>query len=48
MGLATERRFTTYPRWSDYAAARTTRIQLALFSRVTILAMKLRHGGQSR
>jgi hypothetical protein len=40
LGLETQRQ------WSDQAIARTTPILLALFSLVTVLALKLSHGGE--
>jgi hypothetical protein len=40
LGLETQRQ------WSDHAIARTTPILLALFSLVTVLALKLSHGGE--
>jgi hypothetical protein len=40
LGWATQRQ------WSDRAIARTTPVRLALFSLVTILALRLRQGGQ--
>jgi len=41
LGLATQRQ------WSDHAIARTTPVLLARFSLVTVLALKLSHGGES-
>ena len=38
LGLGTQRQ------WSDQAIARTTPLLLALFSRVTVLTLKLSHG----
>ena len=40
LGLETQRQ------WSDQAIARTTPVLLALFSLVTVLALKLSHGGE--
>ena len=40
LGLETQRQ------WSDRAIARTTPVLLALFSLVTVLALKLSQGGQ--
>jgi hypothetical protein len=40
LGLETQRQ------WSDRAMARTTPVLLALFARVTVLALKLSQGGQ--
>ena len=40
LGLETQRQ------WSDLAIARTTPILLALFSLVTVLTLKLSHGGE--
>jgi hypothetical protein len=40
LGLETQRQ------WSDHAIARTTPVLLALFSLVTVLALKLSQGGQ--
>jgi DDE superfamily endonuclease len=40
LGLETQRQ------WSDQAIGRTTPVRLALFSLVTVLALRLSHGGQ--
>jgi hypothetical protein len=40
LGLETQRQ------WSDQAIARTTPVLLALFSLVTVLTLKLSHGGE--